>query len=215
MLDSEIIGLMDCLSTVGLAQTPLDKKLEVYKAIELDHPGCHLGGSIGLFLQGIDLGRNFFVDSDIDICSFKPHGKEFKDIQRRYSEIGLASATDMDEISYRSEVEENGVERKTKIEYKYDRTQEFKIVKYKGVTYRVTKSEIILGWKVLFASRGSKKHRADLDKLGVRYIQGGQCRLLCPFGGKFPTWTTLHEVLEKRHLSGKNLQVSPSIVEKN
>ena len=93
MLDSEIIGLMDCLSTVGLAQTPLDKKLEVYKAIELDHPGCHLGGSIGLFLQGIDLGRNFFVDSDIDICSFKPHGKEFKDIQRRYSEIGLASAT--------------------------------------------------------------------------------------------------------------------------
>ena len=208
MLDSEIIGLMDSLSTVGLAQTPLDKKLEIYKAIELDHPGCHLGGSIGLFLQGIDLGRNFFIDSDIDICSFKPHGKEFEDIQRRYSEIGLASATDIDEISYRSEVEENGVERKTKIEYKYDRTQDFKVIEYKGVTYRVTLPHIILGWKVLFACRGSKKHRADLDKLGVRYIKGGQCPFLCPFGGKFQTWEELRKALERRGLSGKNLLIT-------
>lgn len=212
MLDSEIIDLMDCLSTIGQAQTPLDKRLEIYKSIEEVHPGCHIGGSIGLFLHGIDLGRTF-IDSDIDICSFRPNGKEFKDIQKRYSEIGLASSTDMDEVSYRSEIEENGVDRRIKIEYKYDRTQDFNIIEYKGVTYKVTKPEIILGWKVLFASRGSKKHRADLDKLGVRYLQGGQCPLLCPFGGKFPTWHTLHEVLEKRHLSGKNLQVSPSIVE--
>ena len=174
---------MDCLSTVGLAQGPLDKRLEIYKKIEEAHPGCHLGGSIGLFLHGIDLGRTF-ADSDIDICSFKPHGKEFKDIQKKYSEIGLASATDMDEVSYRSEIEENGVEKRIKIEYKYDRTQNFKVVEYKGVTYRVTLPQMILGWKVLFACRGSKKHRADLDKLGVRYIKGGQCPILCPFGGK-------------------------------
>ena len=212
MLDSEILDLMDCLSTIGQAQTPLDKRLEIYSSIELVHPGCHIGGSIGLFLQGIDLGRDF-IESDIDICSFKPNGKEFKDIQKRYSEIGLASATDIDEISYRSEISEEGVTKKIKIEYKYDRTQDFNLIKYKGVTYKVTKPEIILGWKVLFASRGSKKHRADLDKLGVSYIKGGRCQFLCPFSGKFQTWGELNKVLEKRGLSGKNLQVSPSIVE--
>lgn len=212
MLDSEIIDLMDCLSTIGQAQTPLDKRLEIYKAIESVHPGCHIGGSIGLLLHGIDLGRTF-VDSDIDICSFKPNGKEFKDLQKRYSEIGLASSTDIDEVSYRSEIEENGIKKRIKIEYKYDRTQDFNLIKYKGVTYKVTKSETILGWKVLFASRGSKKHREDLDRLGVRYVKGGQCQFLCPFGGKFQTWEELNKVLEKRGLSGKNLQVSPSIVE--
>lgn len=207
MIDSEIIDLMDCLSTVGQAQTPLDKRLEIYKAIESVHPGCHIGGSIGLFLHGIDLGRTF-VDSDIDICSFKPNGKEFKDLQKRYSEIGLASSTDMDEVTYRSEIEENGVEKKIKIEYKYDKTQNFKVVEYKGVTYRVTLPQMILGWKVLFACRGSKKHRSDLDKLGVKYIKRGACPILCPFGGKFPRWEDLERSLEKKDLSGKNLLIT-------
>lgn len=207
MLDSEIVDLMDCLSTVGQAQTPLDKRLEIYKAIESVHPGCHIGGSIGLFLHGIDLGRTF-VDSDIDICSFKPNGREFKDLQKRYSETGLASSTDMDEVTYKSEIAEDGVEKRIKIEYKYDRTQDFKLIEYKGVTYRVTLPQMILGWKVLFACRGSKKHRADLDKLGVRYIKGGQCHILCPFGGKFPRWENLESALEEKSLSGKNLLIT-------
>jgi hypothetical protein len=200
------MDLMDCLSTVGQAQTPLDKRLEIYKAIESVHPGCHIGGSIGLFLHGIDLGRTF-VDSDIDICSFKPNGKEFKDLQKKYSETGLASSTDMDEVTYRSEIEENGVEKRIKIEYKYDRTQNFKVVEYKGVTYRVTLPQMILGWKVLFACRGSKKHRADLEKLGVKYIKRGACPILCPFRGKFPNWEELERSLEKKGLSGKNLLI--------
>jgi hypothetical protein len=207
MLDSEIIDLMGCLSTVGQAQTPLDKRLEIYKAIESVHPGCHLGGSIGLFLHGIDLGRTF-VDSDIDICSFKPNGKEFKDLQKGYAETGLASSTDVDEVTYKSEIAEDGIENRIKIEYKYDRTQNFKLIEYKGVTYRVTLPQMILGWKVLFACRGSKKHRADLDKLGVRYIKGGQCHILCPFGGKFPRWENLESALEKKSLSGKNLLIT-------
>jgi len=207
MEDLEILGLMEDLSTIGQAQTPLDKRLEIYKSIESVHPGCHIGGSIGLFLHGIDLGRTF-IDSDIDICSFKPNGKEFKDLQKRYSETGLASSTDMDEVTYRSEIEENGVEKKIKIEYKYDRTQNFKVVEYKGVTYRVTLPQMILGWKVLFACRGSKKHRADLDKLGVKYIKRGACPILCPFGGKFPRWEDLERSLEKKDLSGKNLLIT-------
>jgi hypothetical protein len=207
MIDSEIIDLMDCLSTVGQAQTPLDKRLEIYKSIESVHPGCLIGGSIGLFLHGIDLGRTF-VDSDIDICSFKPNGKEFKDLQKKYSETGLASSTDMDEVTYKSEIAEDGIEKRIKIEYKYDRTQDFKLIEYKGVTYRVTLPEIILGWKVLFACRGSKKNRADLDKLGVKYLKRGACPILCPFGGKFPQWGTLQKALEKRNLSGKNLLIT-------
>ena len=201
------MDLMDCLSTVGQAQTPLDKRLEIYKAIESVHPGCHIGGSIGLFLHGIDLGRTF-VDSDIDIFSFKPNGKEFKDLQKKYSETGLASSTDMDEVTYRSEIEENGVEKRIKIEYKYDRTQNFKVVEYKGVTYRVTLPEIILGWKVLFACRGSKKNREDLDNLGIKYIKRGGCPILCPFKNVFRSWYDLKIALEKKNLSGKNLLIS-------
>jgi hypothetical protein len=207
MLDSEIVDLMDCLSTVGQAQTPLDKRLEIYKAIESVHPGCHIGGSIGLFLHGIDLGRTF-VDSDIDICSFKPNGREFKDLQKRYSETGLASSTDMDEVTYKSEIAEDGIEKRIKIEYKYDRTQDFKLIEYKGVTYRVTLLEIILGWKVLFACRGSKKNRADLDKLGVKYLKRGAYPIHWTFGGKFPQWGTLQNALERWNLSGKNLLIT-------
>jgi len=205
MLDSEIIDLMDCLSIVGQAQTPLDKRLEIYKAIESVHPGCHIGGSIGLFLHGIDLGRTF-IDSDIDICSFKPHGKKLVD--DRYSETDLSSSTEMDEVSYNSVIGEDGVEKRIKIEYKYDRTQDFKLVEYKGLTYRVTLPEIILGWKVLFACRGSKKNREDLDKLGIKYIKRGACHILCPFGKEFPLWETLQKALERRDLSRKNLLIT-------
>ena len=205
MEDSEILDLIEDLSIVGHAKTPLDRRLEIYKSIESAHPGCHIGGSIGLFLHGIDLGRTF-IDSDIDICSFKPHGKRLVD--SRYSETDLASSTDMDEVCYNSEIEENGLEKKIKIEYKYDTTQDFKLVEYKGVTYNVTLPEIILGWKVLFACRGSKKNREDLDKLGINYIKRGACPILCPFGDVFSTWFDLKIALEKRDLSGKNLQIS-------
>ena len=205
MEDLEILDLIEDLSIVGHAKTSLDKRLEIYKSIESAHPGCHIGGSIGLFLHGIDLGRTF-IDSDIDICSFKPHGKKLVD--SRYSETDLASSTDMDEVCYESNVEENGVEKKIKIEYKYDKTQDFKLVEYKGVTYNVTLPEIILGWKVLFACRGSKKNREDLDKLGIKYIKRGACHILCPFGNVFRNWFDLNMALEKKSLSGKNLQIS-------
>jgi len=207
MEDFEILDLMEDLSIVGHAKTPLDVRLEIYKEIELAHPGCHIGGSIGLFLHGIDLGRNF-IDSDIDICSFQPHGSRLTRSNKGYSETELTSSTDMDEMCYKSEVGENGLERKIKIEYKYDRTQDYKIVEYKGVTYRVTSPEIILGWKVLFACRGAKKHREDLDKLEINYIKRGACHILCPFGNSFQRWHELKKALEKKNLSGKNLQIS-------
>ena len=105
MEDLEILDLIEDLSIVGHAKTSLDKRLEIYKSIESVHPGCHIGGSIGLFLHGIDLGRTF-IDSDVDICSFKPHGKKLVD--SRYSETDLASSTDMDEVCYESNVEEIG-----------------------------------------------------------------------------------------------------------
>ncbi len=209
MEDSEILDLLGVLSAIGHAKTPLDTRLEIYKEIELAHPGCHIGGSIGLFLHGIDLERTF-IDSDIDICSFKPHGTRLKISHNGYSESELASSTDMDEVCYKSEVLEDGTEKKIKIEYKYDTTQEFKIVEYKGVTYRVTLPEIILGWKVLFACRGSKKNREDLDKLGIKYIKKGECPILCPFKNVFHKWYDLKRSLEKKNLSGKNLQI-PSL----
>jgi hypothetical protein len=205
MEDFEIMKILGNLSSVGQAKTPLDIRLEIYKEIESSHPGCHIGGSIGLFLHGIDLGRTF-IDSDIDICSFKPYGKKLVD--SRYTETDLASSTDMDEVCYKSEIKGDGVEKMIKIEYKYDKTQDFKLVEYKGVTYRVTLPEIILGWKVLFACRGSKKHREDLDNLGIKYIKRGACPILCPFGDVFSTWFDLKIALEKRDLSGKNLQIS-------
>ena len=209
MEDSEILDLLEDLSIVGHAKTPLDTRLEIYKEIESAHPGCHIGGSIGLFLHGIDLERTF-IDSDIDICSFKPHGKRLglEESRNGYSETELASSTDMDEICYKSEIEGDGVEKRIKIEYKYDKTQDFKFVEYKGVTYRVTLPEIILGWKVLFACRGSKKNREDLDNLGIKYIKRGGCPILCPFKNVFRSWYDLKIALEKKNLSGKNLLIS-------
>lgn len=168
MEDFEILDLMEDLSLVGLSQTPLDKRLEIYREIQLNYPRCHIGGSIGLFLNGIDLGRNF-LDSDLDICIASARAARSK-IPSVGEETQPASSTDIDFITFESEfLGSNGGSTRIKIEYKIDPSQNFSTIKYKGHDYRVTNSQIILDWKILFAIRGSKKHQEDLQKLGINW----------------------------------------------
>lgn len=214
MLDSELIDLMDCLSGIGQAQTPLDKLLEIYKKIEdlNPHSNISLGGSLGLYLHGIDLGRNF-VNSDIDICC-DGRTENLSD-ERWYAKKETRSSTEMDGGSYITSVFKKGENKEIKIEYKIDFTQDFKKVEYKGVTYNVTLPEIILGWKILFASRGSVKHKGDLDKLGIKYKKRGIFFFFSPFRKKFREWKDLGIILEKKGLSGKFFPKSVVLVEKN
>jgi hypothetical protein len=175
MEDYEILDLIGELSEIGLAETPLDKRLRIYKKIQSMRPGCHIGGSIGLFLHGIDLGRNF-ADSDLDVCVSSPSNRRIELTGSPTEEIlgieesTLSSSSDMDETSFNSDLlDDSGTPIKIKIEYKLDPTQPYTLIEYKGNSYRVTKPEVIIGWKILFAMRGSKKNIEDLEKIGVEW----------------------------------------------
>lgn len=206
----DILDILGDLEDLGVSETPLGKRLKIFREIqERCKNSCHLGGSIGLFLHGIDLGRNF-LNSDLDITFYKPKGDIFPTSKAGKGKIAqveaFKSAVDMDEFCYFGEIADQYGDL-VKGEFKYDTSQSFDLIEYEGFTYQVTKSDIILGWKVLFASRGSKKHRDDLDRLGIGYVKRAQCPLLSPVFRKYQTWSSLEADLKKRNLNGKNLQV--------
>lgn len=212
----EILDILADLEEIGAAETPLKRKILIYSEIQETLRGkCHLGGSIGLMLHGIDLGRDFF-SSDLDITTFSPSGGVFPlkgNIDLKKGQLvqteNCQSSTDMDGSCYFTDVERLNEPDSVKVEFKYDKSQDFDVITYEGLSLNVTKPHIILGWKVLFASRGSQKNREDLDKLGVRYIKRGQCVLLCTPFKRYPAWSSLEGALRKRDLNGKNLQISP------
>ena len=210
MEDSEILDLLSDLDSVALGDHPLSLRLRIVREIQAKMPNSHLGGSLGLFLQGIDLKRDF-VGSDLDFCfpdtynsilpSDKSQNPEFLQTEE------AKSSTDMDHCVLTSISPKGSPGVKVKIEINVDKSQSYKTVTYEGNTYRVTNPEVVLGWKVVFASRGSEKHRKDLDLLGVDYLKG----FTLPWGSeenKFKGWWEVRDFLDKLGLGGKNLQIS-------
>jgi len=99
-------------------------------------------------------------------------------------------------VDYFTDVNEPNNHSEIKVEFKYDKTQHFRIVEFEGHSYWVTQKKTILGWKVLFASRGSKKHMDDLDKIGVVYPD---LKSPITWKRKYRTWEELeHDLIDKR-----------------
>ncbi len=112
-------------------------------------PNIHVGGSLGLFLHGIRLNRDF---GDIDFSTSNteelyPGLKSFREIHR------ASNAEDFDTCFLYEGI-------KVDINHKPDK--EYTLKKYLGVTYRVSHLHDILHYKLLYAYKGVEKHKQDL-----------------------------------------------------
>jgi len=196
----EILNILGDLDQFGVGQTPLQRRLELIREIQRVIPSAHVGGSIGFFLQGIDFGRDF-INSDIDFslteptADFFPLKKEnLTNGNKFYQKETTRSSTDIDETDYFTDVTDSENPCEIKVEFKYDKTQTYSVIEFEGHKYQVTDKEILLGWKSLFASRGSKKHMDDLDLIGHIYPDKSQAYHL---KRSYKTWHELKSDLSK------------------
>jgi hypothetical protein len=128
----------------------LERKLRLIQLLQDKYFDLHVCGSIGLFLHGIDLGREV-GDSDVDL---------------------VKASDDIDKSNRVEDHESDGNDFDYAIDYKdihfevrIDPAQKFTTVIYKGELYRVSELDEIIKWKKEYAEKGYEKHQKDLDKI--------------------------------------------------
>lgn len=128
------------------------EKLKILQQIQNKFPSAHVGGSIGLFLRGIDLGRDL-SNSDLDLTIDK---EPFFDIKKTEK----AESSDFDfSITFED----------TKIDFKISDSS-FDIILFENFSYNVSKLDDIIFWKKIYASKGVEKHIKDLEKMKIDFI---------------------------------------------
>jgi hypothetical protein len=155
--------------------------LDFIKEFQTKFPTAHIGGSAGLFLQGIKLSRLESNKShDLDFCMpyyvnildewseifSKPSTSISDDLLEDIDkELEWGSGNDFDNcytISYKGS--------RIIIDMKIDNSQKYRTIEYNGFKYKVSPWEIILESKLKYAQKNiNKKHRHDLEEiLGLR-----------------------------------------------
>ncbi len=144
--------LMDKHSKIKIFET----KLEAIRIFQTKYPTAHVGGSIGLFLRGVDLKRDL-SKSDVDMTI-----DELEKSDRIFSAV---SAEDFD-YSFKHFFGPYY----TAIDIRICPEPSFDVIEYKGNKYNVSKLRDILYWKQKYADKGVQKHIDDLEtiKTGVR-----------------------------------------------
>jgi len=132
-------------------------KLNIIKTLLEKYPDSHVGGSIGLFLHGVDLKRNL-NKSDIDFTVTAPI--DFSQPMNIENLVEPSAPGDF-EYSFRMYHSKDGATY-TKIEISINPAPIFDIIVYDGYSFRVTKKDHIIMWKKLYASKGSLKHEHDM-----------------------------------------------------
>lgn len=115
------------------------------------YPNSHIGGSFGLFLHGLDLGRTI---KDLDICLKSDPGTIPND------KFNPGSFNDFD-----YSIEWNGI----KIDVIIAPDQKWSFIEYGGYNYRVTDFNIIHKYKRNYCEKGVEKHCKDV-RLMMEYI---------------------------------------------
>lgn len=133
-------------------------KLAALSAFQRKYPTSHVGGSIGLFLHGIDLGRSLDL-SDLDITVDEFDRSKLDDTG--FDE--LSDASDFD-ARLRAYLEPNGF---VKVDLRICPEPSFEVIEYEGATYNVSKLRDILYWKRKYADKDVEKHKSDLKACGI------------------------------------------------
>jgi hypothetical protein len=119
----------------------VDDKLNVIRIFQQRFLGSHVGGSIGLMLQGVDLQRDL-KKSDIDMTV--PEEIELTDA------LGLDNmeqSSNPDDFDYQFRHYPRGGASYVKIDINIAPKRKYNTVVYADHTYRVSLIEDILAWK--------------------------------------------------------------------
>lgn len=125
-------------------------QLTIVRAIQKKYPSIHVGGSIGLFLWGLNLDRPF---KDIDLCA--PEVGTM-DLSKSHHYNNGSPTTDFDY---------NFQFKGFNIEVKIDPTQTYHLLMHLGFRYYVTDLAIIEHYKASYAAKGYDKHAVDLRRI--------------------------------------------------
>lgn len=133
--------------------------LRLAKDLQLVHPELIIGGSLGLFLQGVVLQR--VKDGNIsDIDFISPHYVCFENTD----DLRVAD-TEEDDKGYDNDFEIKTTINGYVVEVAIDPKSPYTFAEYEGVKYKVNTLENIWAAKIKYKN---KKHRADLrDALGL------------------------------------------------
>jgi hypothetical protein len=134
----------------------IDKKLQIVKMFQDKYPDTHLGGSLGLYLHGIDLKRDLKY-SDIDLTTPDNIDKNQLLIINEVQESSNPSDFD---YSLRYHPIDSSVY--VKIEIRISPEPGFIVIEKDGINYNVSKLKDIIFWKTKYANNGSQKHEHDL-----------------------------------------------------
>jgi len=142
----------------------LEDKLSLVLMFQKKYPDSHVGGSIGLFLHGIDLGRSL-DKSDIDMTivakleAAMPLGVE-----------NTEESSHPGDFDYQFRHYPSGSGSYSKLDINVLPEKEWVTIEYAGNKYNVSLKADILFWKQKYAVAGSKKHIDDLITMatGIR-----------------------------------------------
>jgi hypothetical protein len=129
----------------------MNKLMNVLNQIKFQEPSIAVGGSVGLYLQGINLERDWdTVDLDLT-CPYVPQG-----LAEHLTETKGNDSADM-QLSYLI----NGI----KVQVQVTEEREIIGIIHLGLPYYVHTVPYILKWKHHYADKGVQKHIDDLDKI--------------------------------------------------
>lgn len=140
-------------------------KLEFLRDFQKQHPTSHVGGSMGLFLRGIDLKRDLTY-SDLDITIDEMNFEETLKYESR------SGGNDFD-FSLKHMFPNNYY---LKFDVRINPEPSFEKVEFDGHFYNVSKLRDILFWKQKYSNKGVGKHTNDLITIatGIRPIENYQ-----------------------------------------
>lgn len=139
-------------------------KLKLVRDFQQRFPGSHVGGSIGLFLHGIDLQRSL-DKSDVDMTIQTPI-----DPSQPLGIENTEESSHPEDFDYQFRHYPDGNSAYTKIDINVLPDKQSINIVYKADLYRVSLKEDILYYKKLYAEKGNQKHIDDLITIetGIR-----------------------------------------------
>jgi hypothetical protein len=142
----------------------MKERLLIIKQLQDKYPTSHLGGSIGLFLHGVDLQRDL-SKSDIDMTV----AQEI-DFSQPINIENLEESSSPEDFDYQFRYYPNAGSVYVKIDINIRPEKKFVLIMHDGVEYRVSRIEDIIVWKHFYSMKGQGKHTDDLETIrtGIR-----------------------------------------------
>lgn len=142
----------------------MELKLGVVRQFQEMFPTSHIGGSMGLYLRGINLGRDLtYSDLDMIMQEYDPekHIIENESWCSKSCFDDFVAAYDVifaDKYGYYY----------CKLEISERPEQLYDVIEFMGNKYKVSKLSHIFEFKKMYADRGHEKHQRDLHFIALQ-----------------------------------------------